>query len=233
MNASYAARRKKALHIICVLRKATADMPEPAAALIIQKYGKDPYIVLISCILSLRTRDTVSYPASLKLFEHATTPESMLKLSLETIMACVKSVGFYKTKAATILSISAKLLDEHNGIVPANKDDLLSFKGIGIKTANLVLGEAFEIPAICVDTHVHYLSNRLGIVDTKTPEETEPELCKILPQEHWIEYNTLMVKWGQNKTIPLAPWCQECPPGSVCPQVSIGRRSAPTKPLSY
>ncbi len=196
--------RKRISNIIRFLRTETRHMERPAATKIVEKYGKNPYLILISCLLSLRTRDTVSYPASVRLFARAKTPRAMLKLSPKTIEKLIYPVGFYRTKARSILSISEDILNRFKGKVPQSKEDLLSFKGVGLKTANLVLSEAFGIPAICVDTHVHRISNQIGLVKTKTPEQTEKKLIELLPKRYWSEFNSLLVMWGQNKG-PIAP----------------------------
>lgn len=186
------------LDLLKKIRKKTQNSPKPMSFLIIEKFGKDPFLLLISCLLSLRTRDTVTLPISLKLFEVSRTPQEMLNMSLSELESLIYPVGFYKRKAIQIKQISAILIDNYNGSVPNSEDALLALPGVGIKTANLVLGMAFDIPAICVDIHVHRISNRLGLVATKTPEQTEKELKKILPQKYWIEWNKLLVMWGQN-----------------------------------
>lgn len=177
--------------------------------LIIDKFGKDPFILLISCLLSLRARDTVTLPVSLNLFEQVRTLQDMLNLSTQKLESLIYPVGFYKRKADQIKQISAILLDIHAGQVPATEHALLSLPGVGIKTANLVLSMAFDIPAICVDIHVHRISNRLGLVTTQTPEQTEKDLKKVLPKKYWIEWNKLLVKWGQN-VCPRSQVCQLC-----------------------
>ena len=179
--------------IINELRRATHGMVPPASQSIVSQFGRDPFLVLISCILSLRTKDTVSLPASIRLFEHAHTPSSFLTLSQETIVSAIYPVGFYRRKALTIHKICAELLSRYNGQVPSTLQELMSLPGVGLKTANLVLGEGFAIPALCVDTHVHRISNRLGIVRTKTPEETEAALRVVIPEKYWIEWSKLLV----------------------------------------
>lgn len=191
-------------------------MVEPAATTIVAQYGRDPYLMLISCILSLRTKDTVSLPASFRLFELAQTPSDMVKIPLLTIQKCIYPVGFYKRKAQGIIEISRDLLVRFDGRVPDTLQELMSLKGVGLKTANLVLAEGFGKPALCVDTHVHRISNRLGFVKTKTPEETEYELTKLLPQNYWREYNQLLVMWGQNICVPISPFCSKCPLFDLC-----------------
>lgn len=196
-------------------------MEQPASSVIVERYGQDPYLVLISCLLSLRTKDTVSLPASIRLFKEAKTPRQMLKVPISKIEKLIYPTGFYHRKAKILHEVSQDLLNRFKGKVPADLDQLLSIKGVGRKTANLVLGVAFNIPAICVDTHVHKVSNRLGLVKTKTTEETEMELMKILPQEYWIEYNHLIVQWGQNICVPISPFCSKCAIANLCPRVGV------------
>lgn len=216
-------KKDRAIRIIEVLRKATARMVQPASFLMVEKYGKDPYLILISCLLSLRTKDTVSFPASVRLFEYAQTPQEMLKLPVAAIEKLIYPTGFYRRKARLLHRISTDLIKRFGGHVPANLEDLLSIKGVGRKTANLVLGVAFDIPAICVDTHVHKVSNRLGLVKTKTTDETEQALMKLLPREYWIEFNHLIVRWGQNICVPISPFCSKCAIAPFCPRVGVTR----------
>src|ERR1700730_15574631 len=164
-------RKARAVQIVEILRAATREMGKPASMQIVARHGRNPYLILISCLLSLRTRDTTSFPASCRLFDHAKTPHEMLQLSLPVIESIIYPVGFYRNKARLIHGISQDLIDRFEGKVPVDKEALLSIKGVGLKTANLVLGVAFCIPALCVDTHVHRISNRLGLVQTKTPEQ--------------------------------------------------------------
>ena len=214
-------REKRSLVIIKKLRKATVDMIEPAVTSIVKDFGQNPFLVLVSCILSLRTKDTVSLPTSRKLFLFAKTPQGVLDLSLEKIEEIIYPVGFYRNKARHLHEISRDLIGRFGGFVPDNEKDLLSLKGVGRKTANLVLGEGFGIPAICVDTHVHRISNRLGLVNTKTPKDTEVELKNILPKKYWIEYNRLLVQWGQNVCMPVSPFCSKCKIYDLCSRVGI------------
>jgi endonuclease III len=206
---------KNIREVITCLREAEAAFPDPSVTLVGKKW-RDPYLVLISCLLSLRTKDETTLPATERLFAVAATPAAMIKLSAARIEKLIYPVGFYRTKARTILSISQTLLDQFNGQVPDDLEVLLTFKGVGRKTANLVLTEGFGKPAICVDTHVHRISNRFGYVHTKTPEETEWALRKKLPQEYWIEYNSLLVVWGQNVCRPVSPRCSTCAVGMHC-----------------
>lgn len=214
--------QRRALRIIHVLRNATKAMVEPASASIVSRYGRDPFLILIACILSLRAKDTASLPASIRLFEHARMVKDMRALPLDTIEKLIYSVGYYRRKAAAIHAVCDALLSRFSGCVPATEAELLSLPGVGRKTANLVLGEAFGIPALCVDIHVHRISNRLGLVSTKTPAETELALQKILPKEYWIEYNSLLVMWGQNICVPVSPRCSVCPLAEkLCPRIGV------------
>jgi endonuclease-3 len=203
------------------LRAATRGMAPPASQEIVSRFGRDTFLILISCLLSLRTKDTVSLPASFRLFDHARTPHELLALPTSTLEVIIYPVGFYKRKAALLHSVSHELLTRFKGIVPNTKDALLSIKGVGLKTANLVLAEGFCIPALCVDTHVHRISNRLGLVNTQTPHETEAALQCVLPKEYWIEWNRLLVMWGQNICVPISPFCSRCPIAPFCQRKDV------------
>lgn len=207
--------------IVRRLNRATKTMEKPAASQIIATYGKNPYLILISCLLSLRTKDKTSFPASRRLFAHARSPQSMVKLPVSLIEKQIYPVSFYRTKARRIISMSRELIERFQGKVPRTREELLSIKGIGIKTASLVLGEAFKIPAICVDTHVHRISNRLGIVKTVSPKKTEAILEKRVPKQYWIPYNPLMVMWGQNICVPVSPKCSQCILYDLCPRIGV------------
>jgi endonuclease-3 len=217
----YKADNSEASAIIQKLQIATKDMVWPAATEIIREFGKNPFLVLVSCILSLRTKDTVSLPASQRLFTIAKTPEQLLKVPLGSLERIIYPVGFYRNKSRHLHELSADLLDRFKGNVPSTEVELLTLKGVGRKTANLVLGEGFGIPAICVDTHVHRISNRLGLIKTRTPEETEIALKKILPKEQWVEFNRLLVMWGQNVCLPISPRCSKCPLFTECKRVGV------------
>lgn len=221
MKQSHSSVRQRVIKIIKVLRGATKGMPKPASLLIIERYGKDPYLILISCLLSLRTKDTTSYPASCRLFEHARTPQEMLALPISTIEKLIYPCGFYRNKAKSLHSVSEDLIERFDGKVPNSEEALLSVKGVGIKTANLVLGEAFDVPAICVDTHVHKISNRLGLIKTNTPEESEIALKKIVPRKDWTEFGRLLVAWGQNICVPISPFCSKCAIADLCPKIGV------------
>ncbi|GBR73039.1 endonuclease III [Candidatus Termititenax aidoneus] len=171
---------------------------------------ESPFKILISTVLSLRTKDQTTAQASERLYAVADTPQKILKLSEKQLEKLIYPVGFYHTKAKQILQICNILLTKHHGQVPADFDTLLSFPGVGRKTANLVLALGFDIPAVCVDTHVHRISNRLGWAQTKTPEETEFALRKIFPENKWSAINKIIVAFGQTICRPIGPKCALC-----------------------
>jgi len=182
---------------------------------------KDPFQILISCLLSLRTRDETTIEASKRLFSIAKSPEEVLRLSKEEIEKAIYPVGFYRKKAETIYEISRRLVEEYNSSVPDTIDELLKFKGVGRKTANIVITHAYQKPGIAVDTHVHRISNRLGLVSTKNPEKTEFALKKVIPEEYWISLNSLFVIHGQTICTPLSPKCSKCVIRAYCKRVGI------------
>jgi endonuclease-3 len=181
----------------------------------------DPFRVLIACILSLRTQDTTTGPAAARLFAVADTPQTMLTLKAGRIAKLIYPVGFYRTKAGVILGICRDLIERFGGRVPDTIDELLTLNGVGRKTANLVVTMGFDKPGICVDTHVHRISNRLGYVRTKNPEETEMALRATLPRRYWIGYNDLLVAFGQNICAPISPRCSTCPVATLCRRVGV------------
>ncbi len=184
---------------------------------------RDPFRVLVSCIISLRTKDAVTAAASRRLYSVAATPPALARLPEEHIARLIFPAGFYNTKARQLREIARRVLEECGGRVPAERDALLALPGVGRKTANLVLGLGFGIPAICVDTHVHRISNRLGLVGTKTPEQTEHALEEVLPERHWIAINDLLVTLGQHVCVPISPWCSTCRLAARCPRVGVTR----------
>ena len=175
-----------------------------------------PYLVLISCILSLRTNDKTTYPATLRMLELGKTPEEIAKADLEELEKAIFPVGFYKNKAKQIIELSKIIVEKYNGKTPDSIDELVKFNGVGRKTANLVIARGFNKPAICVDIHVHRIFNRLGYIKTKTPDESEIELRKKLPVKFWIDINTLLVTHGQNVCKPIKPLCAICPIQKLC-----------------
>ena len=207
---------------VSILRKAVEKWQSPAVTIVSQREG-NPFKVLISCILSLRTQDRTTAAASARLFALADTPERMALLLPEEIEKAIYPVGFYRNKAAQILDICRGLLTDYDGRVPDDIDELLRFRGVGRKTANLVVTLGFGKPGICVDTHVHRICNRWGYVRTKNAEETEYELRAGLPGEYWLEINDLLVTFGQNQCHPVSPRCSSCPLFSLCDRVGVGR----------
>lgn len=181
----------------------------------------DPFRVLVACLLSLRTKDETTGPAAARLFALAATPEALRRLSTRTIERAIYPVGFYRTKARVLREISRDLLARFGGAVPDEIDALLTLKGVGRKTANLVVTQGFNKPGICVDVHVHRISNRWGYVSTRTPEETEMALRRVLPRRYWIGYNDLLVAFGQNVCAPISPRCSTCPVSALCRRVGV------------
>lgn len=175
-----------------------------------------PFLVLIGCILSLRTNDKTTYPATLRMLKLGSTPEALAGADLEALQKAIYPVGFYKNKAAQIIELSKVLVEKYGSKVPDSIDDLVKFNGVGRKTANLVLAKGFLKPAICVDVHVHRIFNRIGYLKTKTPDDTEMVLRKKLPLRHWMDINTLLVTHGQNVCKPQRPLCEKCPIEKFC-----------------
>lgn len=202
------------------IRRTIQSLQMTAVTAIAQK-SRDPFRVLISCLISLRTKDEVTNMASARLFAKADTAAQMRNLSTKEIAKLIFPAGFYRTKARRIREISQTLINEHHGRVPDTLDALLHLKGVGRKTANLVLTVAYHKPGICVDTHVHRITNRLGWVQTPTPEQTEMALRKILPKRYWIPLNDWLVTFGQNICQPVSPWCSRCPLEKACPQIGV------------
>ncbi len=180
---------------------------------------KNPYLVLVACILSLRTNDKTTYPATLRMLKLAKTPQEMMNVAEEDLAKAIYPVGFYKNKAGQIIELSKIIVEKYNGKVPDSIDELCKFRGVGRKTANLVMTLGFGEPAICVDVHVHRIFNRLGYIKTKNPEETEFVLREKLPKKYWIPINTLLVTHGQNVCKPIKPQCEVCPISKYCAKV--------------
>jgi endonuclease-3 len=211
------------IHQVIAILRESAQAWQPALVDGMGKQQRTPYQILIATILSLRTKDTLTAQIAPKLFGLANNPQDMLRHSPEEIAEVIYPVGFYRNKAKSILAISQKLIDDYGGNVPADLEALLKLPGVGRKTANLVLTAGFNKPGICVDTHVHRISNRWGYIQTKTPEQTEFALRDKLPQEYWIEYNGLLVSMGQNLCTPISPWCSRCPVSQFCERVGVER----------
>ena len=208
--------------LIKTLRREAPSWNAPIVTLV-AAHTRDPFQTLISCILSLRTKDETTAVVTKRLFERASTPEAMLKVPVRQLERLIFPVGFYRTKARVIRGISSDLKARYGGEVPDDLDSLLTLKGVGRKTANLVVTEAFRKPGICVDTHVHRISNRWGLVETTTPEKTEMALREVLPRRHWLEYNPLLVAFGQTLSHPTSPWCSRCPVEHRCPRFGVVR----------
>lgn len=195
----------------------------PVVTRISQSKEGGPFLILVSTLLSLRTKDETTDKAMVQLTKRAKTPVEILDLSEEELESIIYPVGFYRNKAKTLKNVSRIILDKYGGKVPDTLDELLTIKGIGRKTANLVITEAYGKPGICVDTHVHRISNRLGIVSTKNPHHTEEELRKVLPKKYWIIYNTLLVAFGRKICHPISPRCSHCPISHLCEQIGVIR----------
>jgi endonuclease-3 len=208
--------------LLRILRREAPAWSAPIVTLV-SVQTRDPFRTLISCILSLRTKDETTAAASRRLFERAHTPETILRIPARELERIIFPVGFYRTKAKVIRGICADLIAKFGGQVPGEIDALLTLKGVGRKTANLVVTEAFHKPGICVDTHVHRISNRWGLVKTATPEKTEMALRRVLPRRYWIEYNSLLVAFGQTICHPTSPWCSRCPLERQCPRIGVKR----------
>ena len=205
-----------------ILRREAAQWDAPILNLISAE-EEDPFKTLIGCILSLRTKDQTTAVAAARLFALAGSPQPMLALELGELERAIYPVGFYRTKARVIRDICRDLIARFEGRVPDRIDALLTLKGVGRKTANLVVTQAFRKPGICVDTHVHRISNRWGLVRTKTPEHTEAALRKVLPRRYWIEYNGLLVAFGQTICQPVSPHCSRCSLAHRCPKIGVVR----------
>ena len=207
---------------IRILREEVKKWQTPAVTIVSQREG-DPFKVLISCILSLRTQDRTTGPASLRLFARAGSPAAMAALSEEEIAELIYPVGFYRNKSKQIRELSGRLITDYGGEVPDEIDELLKLKGVGRKTANLVVTLGFGKPGICVDTHVHRICNRWGYVRTKTPEVTEFALRERLPAEYWLSINDLLVTFGQNHCHPVSPRCSTCRLAHLCERNGVAK----------
>ncbi len=206
--------------VISILQEKLREWGLPYVSELSRK-TRDPYRVLVSCLLSLRTRDNVTAEASRRLFNVVKSPDDMLKLSPEEIERLIYPVGFYKNKARVLREVSKDIIEKYGGKVPDTMEELLKLKGVGRKTANLVLIKGYGKEGICVDTHVHRISNRWGLVSTKSPEETEMELRKVLPRKYWCIYNDLLVPFGQKICVPVSPKCSDCPVSGFCERVGV------------
>lgn len=206
--------------VMGLLKKAYKTLPEPIVTAQ-TRIIRNPFKVLVSTMISLRTKDEVTAHASERLYKLGDTPKKMLKLSEEQIAEAIYPAGFYKTKAKNILKVCQILLDDYQGRVPEEIDLLVSFPGVGRKTANLVRTLGYELPGICVDTHVHRITNRWGYIETKNPDKTEMRLREILPQKYWIPINDYLVAYGQNICAPVSPHCSKCTLSDYCQKTGV------------
>lgn len=214
--------RQEQIHAaIRIVRREIRRWQEPVVGVVARESNRDPFPILMSTLLSLRTKDKTTREAGDRLFALARTPATMLELPLKKIEQAIYPVGFYRTKAKSILEICRRLIDDYGGEVPDSIDELLTLPGVGRKTANLVVTLGFGKPGICVDIHVHRISNRWGYIDTKTPEASEEALRRKLPKQYWIIYNDLLVPYGQNLCLPVSPLCSTCKLADMCDRVGV------------
>lgn len=206
-----------------LVRREVRHWQEPVVGVVARTSARDPFRILISCLLSLRTKDKTTSEASARLFALAHTPAGLLNLSRRKIERAIYPVGFYRTKAKAIHGICRRLLEVHGGKVPQSIEELITLPGVGRKTANLVVTVGYRKPGICVDIHVHRISNRWGYVKTRTPEETEQALRAQLPKRYWITFNDLLVPYGQNLCQPVSPFCSRCTLIAFCDRVGVTR----------
>jgi endonuclease-3 len=204
------------------LRKASGG-GDPSVTTVAEEYRRNPWAVLVSTILSLRTKDEVTTAASRLLLEKAPGPAELLALGEKETARLIYPAGFYRTKPASLKKIAAILLERWEGRVPPDMEALLALPGVGRKTANLVITEAFDMDGICVDIHVHRISNRLGWVETESPEKTETALREALPRKYWKRINALLVKYGQQICRPVSPFCSRCLIAGFCPRRGVER----------
>jgi endonuclease III len=204
------------------IRRALEGTTPPVVTLIAES-ERDPFKVLISTILSARTKDDVTAAASARLFRAAPRAPDLAALEAKRVEALIFPVGFYRTKARNVVAAARQLLERFDGRVPCTIDELVTLPGVGRKTANLVLTEGFRQPAICVDTHVHRITNIWGYVETRTPTETEKALRGKLPRGQWLDLNRTLVAFGQHTCVPASPWCSRCPVAEWCPRAGVRR----------
>ncbi|NDD55466.1 endonuclease III [bacterium] len=209
--------------LVQTLERSIGSFLEPLIDRIVAEYGRDPFLILIGCLLSLRAKDTTTIHICRALFARARTPHELLALDVHELETIIKQSVYYKNKARVLRSVCEALIERFEGKVPASYDELVSLWGVGPKTANLVMGMAFGVPSMCVDVHVHRISNRLGLIQTKTPEQSEEALKALLPKKWWIAWNKLLVTWGQNICVPVSPKCSSCAIADQCKRVGVTR----------
>jgi endonuclease-3 len=208
--------------MIRILKKHLKD-DVPSVTKISRQEKNDPFLVLIGTLLSLRTKDELTEKVMERLVRRARTPEELLSIPVGELQKLIYPVGFYRNKTKVLRNVSRIILETYHGIVPDSIDELLKIKGVGRKTANLVVTEAYGKPGICVDTHVHRISNRIGAVTTKDPHQTEETLRKVLPKQYWIIYNTLLVTFGKRICTPISPHCSQCPIAHLCQKKGVSK----------
>jgi endonuclease III len=224
-NPSRAARTPWARILTAIslrLSDPSSGHPLPSVSAVARE-NSDPFRVLVATMISLRTKDEVTSRAAAALLSAAPTPAALAALPVQRIERLIYPAGFYHTKARALRAASAILLSEHDGCVPSEMEQLLALPGVGRKTANLVRNLGFGLPGICVDTHVHRISNRMGWVATKSPEKTERALMEVLPRRYWIAINELLVRYGQSVCTPQSPRCGGCPVSQWCRKTGVGR----------
>lgn len=209
--------------LVPILRRTVRGWEEPVLGRI-RKRTADPFRILVACVISLRTKDAVTDAAAARLFRLARTARGIAALPVRTIARAIYPCAFYRVKARQIRSMCRLLIERHRGRVPADQPALLSLPGVGLKTANLTLSEGFGQSEICVDIHVHRISNRLGLIRTSSPDESEAALRAALPRRLWKDWNGLLVPFGQRICQPVSPWCSRCPVSGLCPRRGVGRR---------
>ncbi len=209
--------------VISILEDETSKWTETALTAVAEQTRRDPFRILIGTVLSLRTKDETTAAACERLFALAEDPAAMAALPEESVDRAIYPVGFHATKARNILQICRILVDEYRGTVPDDIDTLITLPGVGRKTANLVVTIGYGKPGICVDVHVHRISNRWGYIATKNPDRSEFALREKLPSEYWIRYNDLLVMYGQNLCKPVSPFCSRCRLSSFCDRVDVGK----------
>jgi endonuclease-3 len=208
--------------LLARVEEVTKKYDEPVVSRL--KSKNSPFLILVSTLLSLRTKDEVTEVAQEKLFKLADSPEKLAELDVKIVEKTIYPVGFYKRKAANLIKVAKYLIEKHNGNVPDSLNELLKIPGVGRKTANLVLTEGYGLPGVCVDTHVHRIFNRWGYVETKNPDNTEMVLRKKLPPEWWMRVNNILVVFGQKICKPVSPHCSKCPINGDCPAIGVKYR---------
>jgi len=207
--------------VVEILEETVKRWKEPVVGVVARQ--RDPFKVLVATLLSLRTKDETTREAAQRLFARADSPAGMIELGEDAIATLIYPVGFYRNKARTIAETAGEILTKYHGSVPDTVDELLKLKGVGRKTANLVVTLAYNKPGICVDVHVHRIANRLGYIHTKNPGQTETALREKLPEKYWIRLNDILVTFGQNLCKPVSPFCSRCPVRTYCSRAGIDR----------